>query len=277
LGMWIWICVIGKKNKLDRKVYNVGRIAAGFGIVAMIFSLSAFPWTKIQFVNQLTMTLVSSLEFPHRFLTIGTLVLTIVSGVVGKYLWTSEKKTVFQLYAGFMSLLLLVSSVYYMNDLLNTGSYYRVYNSEGMGTGYVSSGEYLPYGTDTTQLLYKEVMAEENIVVSEYQKAGLSAVTKCSNQSEREGYLQYPILYYKGYTAFDEGTGEKLPLYDGNNHMVSVAVPAGYDGTIIVEFVSPWYWRVAEVLSLLAFLVFIGYIYKNSRAQKKLVQKEENK
>ena len=59
--------------------------------------------------------------------------------------------------------------------------------------------------------------------------------------------------------------------------MVSVAVPAGYDGTIIVEFVSPWYWRVAEVLSLLAFLVFIGYIYKNSRAQKKLVQKEENK
>ena len=39
-------------------------------LAAMLLSLSLFPWDKIQFLNDITETLVSSIQFPNRFLTI---------------------------------------------------------------------------------------------------------------------------------------------------------------------------------------------------------------
>lgn len=269
LGVWILICISGKKRSVSDAEWNTGRIAGFFSILAMIFSLSVFPWNKLHFINQVTATLISSLEFPHRFLTIGTVSLTAVCGVVAKWLWNGdrqcleegEKRHYLPVYGMIMVILLCVSSVHLMNDLLNKGNFVRIYNSEGMSSGYVSSGEYLPYGTDTTQMMYKDVIAEDNIKIQSYEKKGLSAQTVCSNNSNREGFMQFPLLYYKGYIAYEKESGKRLPLYDGSNHMVSVAVPSGFEGNVSVEFVSPWYWRVAEVMSLTAFVIFVIYIW----------------
>lgn len=269
LGVWLLIRISGKKRSVSDAEWNTGRIAGLFSVLAMIFSLSVFPWNKLHFINQVTATLISSLEFPHRFLTIATVSLTVVCGVVAKWLWNGdrqceeagEKRKYLPVYGMIMAGLLCVSSVYLMNDLLNKGNFVRIYNCEGMSTGYVSSGEYLPHGTDTTQLMYKDVIAEDNIKIRSYHKKGLSTQTVCTNNSNREGFLQFPMLYYKGYIAREKETGKRLPLYDGNNHMVSVAVPAGFEGNVSVEFVSPWYWRVAEVISLTAFVIFVIYIW----------------
>ena len=274
LGMWFWLCFSKKKHLLKTEDWDTGKIAALFAMLSMLFSLAAFPWNKLHFINPITATLISSLEFPHRFLTIGTVSLTVLCGVVGKCLMVQqeeevekEKKNWFAMYAFVMTLLLMVSSVHLMNDMLDSRGFFRVYNIEGMGVGYVSSGEYLPYGTDTAQMLYKDYIAEENLQVHAYEKDGLFVSVNCSNTSKREAFLQLPLLYYKGYTAYDAESGDKLTLYDGNNHMVSVAVPTGYEGDIHVEFISPWYWRVAELLSLVVFIVFLVYICKSRRAK----------
>lgn len=270
LGVWLWLCVSGKKALLEKKYWATGKIAALFAVLSITFSLAVFPWNNIHFMNRLTATLISSLEFPHRFLTIGVVALTVLTGVVCKCLiaWQENrpegepKRYYFPVYCSIAALLLILSSVYLMNEAMDKQGSYRIYNSEGMGFGYVSSGEYLPYGTDTNQLWYKDYVAEDNLQVDYYKKESLSAVIDCKNESQREAFLELPLLYYKGYTAIDKESGEKLTVYDGTNHSVSVAVPAGYNGTIAVKFVSPWYWRVAEVISVASFVVFLFYLWK---------------
>lgn len=258
LAVWWFLRLSHKCGRLKKEETAIGRIASLFAVLAMVMSLSAFPWNRIQFLNPITETLVSSLEFPHRFLTIATLMLTLVAGVAAKWFLQSPRKELQVLYFSGIAGLVLVSSVYLMNDMVFSTEFTRIYNPEGMGTGYVSSGEYLPYGTDTSLLTYKGPESEENIVVEGYEKNGLTVDVNCANTSDREGAMELPLLYYKGYTAYDLETGNAIPVIDGNNHAVTVAVPAGYEGTVRTEFRSPWYWRGAEIISLLSFLVLLG-------------------
>ena len=66
-------------------------------------------------------------------------------------------------------------------------------------------------------------------------------------------YIEYPLLYYKGYEAQSKDTGEKLTVVKGNNADVRVLFPKNFSGQIQVKYKGMWYWRVAEAIS-----VFIG-------------------
>ena len=66
-----------------------------------------------------------------------------------------------------------------------------------------------------------------------------------------------PLFDYPGYRAYDSGTGESFYLEAGANRRVMVNVPAGYKGTITVRyFEKPW-WRLAEAVSAVTFIVII--------------------
>lgn len=269
LILWGFLLFFRKTGRLAGKDKKLGQIAAAFSLLAMCMSLSVFPWDKIQFMNGIFQTLVSSIQFPNRFLTIASVLLVTLAGVVGKCILEmssgesgrqdcrQDGRRWFALYFSGMVVLLCISSIYLLNDMLYSRSFTRIYNSEGMGTGYISGAEYLPYGTDASLLTYRGPVAEENVEVEGYEKGALRVDVSCYNNSDREGFLELPLLYYKGYRAWDEETGEALTVYAGNNHAVSVAVPSGYHGVIRTEFVSPWYWRVAEVLSVVTFLFLV--------------------
>lgn len=61
--------------------------------------------------------------------------------------------------------------------------------------------------------------------------------------------VRFPRWGYKGYQA-RTSQGQKLPLYRAADARVAVTVPAGYEGEVTVSFHEPWYWRVAELISL---------------------------
>ena len=221
-------------------------------------SLISFPWDAIQFVNKLTATLVSSIQFPYRILTIASVCLTFLAGLVAKCFLKYGKEQIGRVYGGILVLFTVLSSVYLMDDMLQSLSPCRIYNAEGMGTGYIAGAEYLPYGADASQYMPRAPLAEENITVEGYEKNALTVDVTCYNNSDREGAMEMPLVYYKGYIAYDLASGERLNICDGTNHVVGVAVPGGYDGTIRITFSSPWYWRVAEGISLVSFLVLVG-------------------
>lgn len=251
----------------------LGAVSCGFAVLACVLSLSAFPWDKIQFLNGLTQTLVSSLQFPNRFLTIATVLLTGVAGVIAKWLLDSGRRRELAAFGAGMTVLVVISSVYLLNDIMYTVNPTRIYNSQGMGTGYIAGAEYLPYGTDASVFTYREPVAEENILVEGYEKKGFTVDVSCSNNSGREGFLELPLLFYKGYTAFDMDTGEKLPVYAGNHSAVSVAVPAGYQGSIRTTFQSPWYWRAGEAVSVATFVVLAVLTWRKRKPGKAMEDK----
>ncbi|MBQ4536971.1 MAG: hypothetical protein II994_05075 [Lachnospiraceae bacterium] len=261
LGIWAFLAFFGYTKKMldtDRKLAGV---LAGFSGLAMLLSLSAFPWDRIQFLSPITETLVSSLEFPDRILTMANLCLALLGGLLGKYLLQKENAVWKWSYFGGMTALVFLSSVYLMNGILYDTGFARIYNEGGMGYGYVSSGEYLPYGTQTSLITFREPFGE-GVEVNAWSRDGLTLQIACENVRESEGALEVPLLYYKGYHAYDAESGEELAVAAGNNFAATVTLPVGYGGEVLVCFIPPWYWRAGEVVSLLSVVMLAGFRVK---------------
>ena len=134
---------------------------------------------------------------------------------------------------------------------------YVLYNVEGMGRGYISGAEYVIEGTVDTQLTYRDAKASENVVISDYSKGSLRAGFTCTNTSKEEGYVDLPLLLYRGYSAEEMYTGQKLELTYGENNTICVKIPAGFEGWVSVRHRPLWYWRVAEAVTLLGYGLWI--------------------
>lgn len=255
LILWCYLLVLGQKTlqnqgKLDKQYVTLGNIGLGFAGLAMLMSLSAFPWNSIQFLHRITATLVSSLQFPERTLMIACLGGVLAAGVLANWAFHQEHRGWRIAFCGVMTGLTILTSLLQLDDVVHNSGFVKIYNAEGMGRGYIAGQEYLPYGTDASQLLYRAPIPGGNVEMESYEQGPLSVEVSCSNPGGEDGTLNLPLLYYKGYRALDMDTGEKLAVYAGENNTVHVKVPAGYEGTIRTAFVSPWYWRLAEIVSL---------------------------
>lgn len=287
LGIWLFLRFFGYTDKMGEKERGTGRVLALFSGLAMLLSLNLFPWDRIQFLHPVLATLVSSLEFPDRLLTITNLCAAVLAGIVGRYMLRHEKKSLCCLYFGGILFLVVCSSVYRMNNMLYQSDFSRIYNEEGMGFGYVSSGEYLPYGTDTSRIIFKapsgdgmendiENGMENGIKIYSWRRNGISIDVDCMNMAGEGKKLELPLLYYKGYRAYDQNTGEELDLYSGENFAVTVKLPAGYEGTVAVRFQPPWYWRAGEAVSAitLAAMITARLMWKKGRKRHEEPQME---
>ena len=76
--------------------------------------------------------------------------------------------------------------------------------------------------------------------------------------------MELPILLYKGYHAY-EAEGRELAVQDGSNHLVRVAVPESYEGEISVQFESPWYWRLAELITVITVVAVAADVLRSRR------------
>ena len=269
LLLWAGMLFFRKTAHLRKEEKALGNIAGGFAVLAMCMCLSVFPWDKIQSLNGITAMLVSSIQFPNRFLTIATLCAVLVAGVVAKEIRGQYETHGLQLYFAGMMVLTLCSSIYLMDDMLQTGNSYRIYGEEGMGSGYIAGAEYLPYGADATLFWTHDPYAGGMVAITDYHKDGIKMEMHCQNRGDKTEIVELPLLYYYGYRAYDKITGQELTITTSDNYAVCVEVPAGYEGTVQVTFVSPWYWRVAEVVSCLSLLGLIEGVAMEKKRMRK--------
>ena len=179
-------------------------------------------------------------------------------------------------YVGITLLLVLLPTGIFFSDLLNSAAFYYLYDNHGMGNSYLSGREYLPVDTDESLLKEGQVVYPESVKVESYQKKALQVDMVLENTGENAQRVQLPMLYYRGYQAEDVDSGAPLQVDAGENHVVAVSIPAGYKGHVHVAFVSPWYYRVSEVISLLMLLCLAGvWIWKRFGTSKAKLQKND--
>ena len=247
----------GKIKKFTREENGFAKILAGFSLAAMLMSLNLFPWDRIQSWGDGAATLISSIQFPNRFLTIANVCLTGAAGILAKYVLEYGTRTVARCYFCGMTFLLCISGVYLLENLMDTFEPVRVYNNEGMGTGYISGAEYLPYGVDASKFMYHDPVCSGELKAEDYEKLSLGARVRLTNPGEVWERVSFALLYYKGYRAFDENSGQELSCHAGENGEVTVEIPPGFDGALTVRFVSPWYWRAGEAVTVLSLGIMI--------------------
>lgn len=258
LLLWVFGCLKEKNNLIIGS-----KIAGALGILAMIMSLSLFPWTKIQFINQITASLISSIQYPNRFLMIATLLLVMVAGAIT--FWINEKKgkKFYYFYQFCFSMIAIITSLFYMSSIVLDTQPIRLYDEKGMGTGYLSGAEYLRYGADALEYHYHDPIPSEGVKVTGYHKEAMNIESYVSNKKADEGYIDFPLQNYKGYIAETEN-GERLLISDGENFDIRVMIPEFFSGLVRIKFQPLWYWRVADMISVCAVMV-LGIIWLRNK------------
>lgn len=250
---------------------SVGKVSAVLGGLLMLMSLEAFPWDRIQALGGAMETLVGSLEFPHRFLGWGTVFLVCVCGCC---LWLgAEQGNRWGYYIGVVTVLvgITTSSMYLLDFVGESSAKIQVYNREGMGTAGVSDGEYFVEGTDLGRITYRPPSMNPETSLLTYKKQYLHVSMTCYNAGEGEGYVELPILYYTGYRAYAEQTGERLSVVKGDNNCLRVVIPPRFSGTVEVKFVPPIHWRFSEAVSYASWLgmAAMGFVFWRHRGAKR--------
>ncbi len=260
LGMFLVLWLGGAFRGRKGGLFLLAKISALLGILLLFMGTNAFPWDWISGLGPLAATLVSSLEFTHRVMGWGTLFLVTVGGFCLWYF--RQENRGHYLAAVVVAIVCVVSSgVYMMDFVIREGGAFYIYNEEGMGFGYVSDGEYLPEGTEEGSLTFVDkAAAGAGVTVDSYEKQYLHVKMQCRNPGRKESYLEVPLLFYKGYRAWD-AEGNPLGVGPGENYMVRVFLPPGFAGSVEVKFVSPFYWRLSELVSGI-FLVFFLWAWR---------------
>lgn len=235
--------------------------SAGLGCLVLWMATDTFPWDALQTTSQTAATLVSSLQFPYRFIGWGMTFLIVVVGYLLSF-FRKNQKLFYRMGLVIVMTAVATSYVYLIDAEDESTGAIHLFNRESMGFGYISGEEYLIYGTDSSALSFVKPKADEGIGISEYEKKGLRATFFCENSSDTQGTVKLPILLYKGYQASGDG-GESLEITDDRSHLLGVSIPAGYSDRITVKFTEPWYWRAAELITLTVVVAFVaGMVYK---------------
>lgn len=253
-----WLVRRFLRDKKDEKQDRAAIVAFAVGVVALLVSTSYFPWNVIQSWNKITGMLVPMLQFPTRLTLVAVVCMTFVACAGAAWMLKCEKPV--WKYSFFVILCgaAVLFSMYQTNDtLMKKSGLIRLYSVEAMGHSGVLGAEYLPEDTQLP-LSYHDAVPSEGVTVTAYKKENLDTVTELTVENGNgEYYFELPMLLYKGYRAQDTETGERFEVTAGDNHVVRVALPAGYSGTVRTWYAGMWYWRVSEVISLL-FLLFIA-------------------
>ena len=244
---------------MRRKLSQAAKLSALYAALLLCMTLRVFPWNTLQNKGAIMASLISSLQFPNRFLGWAMVFLTMVCGTCLCVLLQSAKP---RLVAGAATLLLAASvlsgSLYLLRDASGEEHRIYLYNEAGMGFGYISGAEYLVQGTQEAQLTFAGPVCAEGVRIEAYTKRYQTIRCTCVNETAAEAYVDLPLLLYKGYQAVDE-QGQRLSVTDGENHLVRVQLPAGFAGELVVRFVSPFYWRIGEWITLLTAAGIVVY------------------
>ena len=154
LAVFLILWFSGAFRKVEFRGLFFVKAAAGVGTALLIMSMHFFPWDRIQELHPVLASLVSSLQFPNRFLGWGTACLVLVFGFCMWYFQVRGGKYGYLAVAA-AGVICVTTSGMYLLDYVNSGEdYFVLYNEESMGFGYISGEEYLIEGTEEGKLTY---------------------------------------------------------------------------------------------------------------------------
>ena len=266
IGLVLCICLLCMHNRDCKKDHNYvpAILCMLSGCLTLYMATCYFPWDALMSVNSVIRKIVLTLQFPWRMLMPATVLLTFVLCYSFHIAEKSLAGHMSSLVAGSLFLLAL-SCGWYFYDYSFSEDLYRIYSASELDTLNLGTGDYLPSGTDPYAIRENLIYAEGISPMEAYRKQGTTISCNVSVQSEG-AYIDFPLLYYKYYRCTDRDTSQTFPVSAGTNNMVRVQLPEGYSGSISIRFVEPWFWRLSEMISLLALIGIAISLLLKSRA-----------
>lgn len=256
--------MVAKKADKRIKFMTIG------ALVCLFVASNIFPWNYIYEIPVIGQILVS-VQFPFRYLGMAACFLAILFGLCVEKLielgYVGEK-----VYVALAALSLSLTCVFVgaYTDEAYSRTIFSSYDTadqfiytRGGEFGMYMGDEYLIQGSDTTEGILDYGIYGENVKASFISENGERL--EVFADADSNATLELPRFAYPHVIAKDK-EGNVLKTKRGNNNKLTVLFPKAYTGEVYVDFVEPWYWRLAEVLSLISVIgvVVTGCIRKKS-------------
>lgn len=249
-------CVIGK----------TGLFCAVMGMLSVFMATVYFPWDGIQRLSFLSAKVITSFQFPWRFLAVASVFLTMAAVVAvkneveaeeAKHKWLSIVITV----------LVVVQSGWIISGVLNEGEVLWAYEESSIDSNFLVGCEYLPDGYTVehygTQFLY----GSDNVSLMQLDRKMNIIKFYYENTTDEDGYAATSLVAYKGYQAINESTGERLETYV-HDAFLYVNLPADSSGIYTVKFVQPVTWIISYFISIISAALLIFAVISERKGKK---------
>ncbi len=246
----------------DKKRRRAGWIILLLTGITVFLSTVWFPWDGITRAVPQLEKLLASVQFPWRFLTLSTVLAAAAAGYGLEVLYRKKEKAAYAAAATALVLLTVAGSMYFMQDYVEKAQIIRPCSAKSVDTiAAAIGGEYLTEDANVERMEENTApAASQGVTFTGYGKNGTSIQLEADG-GEEGGNILLPLLYYKGYEVrTEDGRIGKEALSPGEDGLVQIAIPSGYEGKLWVEYTEPWYWRLAEIFSiLLTVFLFTAY------------------
>ncbi len=247
----------GGKSLREFAEYPKIRAAAFVGILAMFMSLNIFPWDAVSEISEGLRKVVYSIQFPYRFLVIVTIAFCFLGCCLFAVLSQSGDGKKGTCFAVSILVLTVFGGSFYLNHEIQGRTWSDFREAAAMGSGMIGNGEYLPAGTDTSELPYTQAVSGEGVTFKDYKRENSHVEFQCENKGEADSYVECNLLYYPGYRAVNGNNGEVLSVVSGGNNVLRVKIPSGYKGKVVVDFVGKGYWKAGNAVSAVLWITVI--------------------
>lgn len=241
MAAFIIAIVLWINNQGDRIIKTLVLYAC----FTLMVASDIFPWDHL-ITNYRLGNMLSQVQVPWRYLSIATIILTLLLGNILIQIPVNESRK------NEIDIVIIavgcVMTFFFVSTYSEHTGFIYYYDGKEVDTYEVAAGEYLLEGTDITSLS-SEIYSKNIQEVLVESRRGSSMTIKCV-ASETDGLVEIPLFNYKGYHVTDDD-GNEYQIENSANHQIVISVPAGFDGYLYVEYKEPWYWRLAELISLM--------------------------
>lgn len=273
--IYVWAKDVGRKKLREFPEYPKVRTAAAISILSMFMCLNVFPWDAISEISEGAQKAVYSIQFPYRFLAVVTISLTFLGCGLYAILRQEGDGKKGTCFAISVLILTIFGSSFYLNHEIQNHSWSDFREAAAMGSAMIGGGEYLPAETEVSELPYTKAVPGDGVVLEDYEKENAHVEFWCENKTSAKSYVECNLLYYPGYRAVYGKTGEALSVLPGKNNVLRVEIPAGFRGSVTVDFIGKSYWKIGSMVSAVLWLTLLcfGILSRYGKAQKPYFRK----
>ena len=258
--MLVIYCLLRRERWQQQETLRRMQTVFGFAMLTLVLSLRVFPWDGVQnWLGRAAGKMAGMFQYPWRFLSLATVLLCLAVLLAVQLLQEKNARLAKGAAAALAACALLTVGV--VQTQITTSMSEQAYNvflnrQPNAATGV---GEYLIDGTSGYETIWAQPKpGSEELQLLSYEKRGGKAYLTVENDGDAAD-ISVPIFNYGHYYAVDEATGDAYALGTGENARITLNIPAGYTGTIVIAYHAPVYWRVFELASLLALIGSVGW------------------
>lgn len=248
------------KDEHDNSNTESGVMNALFAIslLTVFMATPYFPWDGLKRISGVMNSLITNIQFPFRFLSVATLCLALLTGLMIKSIKTIvvlNAKTIMAIFSIVIVILSVISASYYMTEKGTSDEF--TYIVDEFEEGGIMGAEYLPSGTaEDYDTNYNEPYSETAVINSWSREKGRIHLD-VTNGTDDIAEVSVPFIYYRGYRAVDAATRVAVEVIKDSNGFAQLRLGAGYSGSVEVFYKEPVLWRMCEIISLLTIIVLI--------------------